>query len=741
MKKLWIVLFLCALLTLTTLANEFGYYDTDLDGKVDLKDALAQLNTLLNGDADFSLLHIIQTIKAATASEAVDATVIGVDTAERTVTFSTTHADGVTVPFSALGIETADAAALDSTTAILSLQKPVTSSSAVYAARMGARLSVPAGTNDRPLSIKALNTESANGSHAEDDFHTASVEVNYRETLDFTKEDHHRYRLAFYPRVKKVKDDLYLMVYHVNELGAHVYYVTSEDGIHWNDPELIYNNREAYAIVPTYTDGPLKGKSDDKFVAVNPDACVLNNGEILYVYAIRPAAGYHDYPDLSGLFLIRGTVGADNTITWSAAEQITYGQVWEPFIWQREDGQVEIYWSNPAPYMSRYGYDYNVRSVGVSMIASNDNGHTWSPNKEEGKAGGYLYNRVYNEYIGDSYGKNADGGPLHATALPYFGGQMPAVTRLYDGRSLLAAEVRQLNQTFDFSFAVSKAGGEWETLDLTENGPENAHRSIFDAAGPYLATFPSGEVYLTYHWSGKQYYKMGDPKGTGFTEERYIAVPGAGGMWGSSELVGSHEVITAGQLKTKVVSTDAETSEDAVTYEYGIELVHSYLNHRTNAQKFAILTDGYTNDWANNTDALFVGSESQAQLSVQTAHDKDNVYFLLSRFDEVLTSGDNVILHVGDCVVTVLLDGSYTVGSVSGKGAAKLHGSIDDNTDTDEGVLIELAIPKTALGLATADSFRFAPVLTNADGSDAITDTLTQITLDTTDRWPVVVLD
>ena len=492
-KRLFSLL-LCILLLLPAAAAPYGYYDRDLNGEISITDALLALHDLLQAkNEDATLLHVLQILRAYVHSTATTATVTAVDTENKAVTFSTPYADGITLSAEALGLD-AVTDDLDSDTAILTLASPIAADAELYAAKMHERLPVAEDANDRPLSIKVLNTKSENGSHAEDDFRTASVEVNFRETVDLRKSNHGRYRLSFYPRVKKVKDDLYVLSFHVNTLGAHCYLATSADSLNWNKPQIMFRNDTDDKII-TYTNGPLAGTTD-RLVGVNPDMCVLDNGEILYVYAVRPNHGYHDYPDYSGIYMTRGTVNADNTISWSTHTQITKGQVWEPFIWQRADGQVENYWSTAAPYMTRYGYDYNVRSAGVSMIVSRDDGHTWSPTMEEGVAGGYIYHRVYNEYIGDSYGQNKEGGRLHEK-LPYFAGQMPAVTALYDGRSLLGAEVRQLNQSFDFSFAVSKAGGEWDALGLTEDGPANAHKSVFDAAGPYLATFPSGEVYLT----------------------------------------------------------------------------------------------------------------------------------------------------------------------------------------------------------------------------------------------------
>ena len=76
----------------------------------------------------------------------------------------------------------------------------------------------------------------------------------------------------------------------------------------------------------------------------------------------------------SSFFMKRGTVSTDNTIIWGEEVQITAGQVWEPFIYQREDGQVEVYWSCAIAYIDIYGMDSEKRSTCTSMIVSNDNG-------------------------------------------------------------------------------------------------------------------------------------------------------------------------------------------------------------------------------------------------------------------------------------------------------------------------------------------------------------------------------
>ncbi len=757
MKKILCSLLFCLILVFSISAanEEFGYYDANLDGCVEMDDVFTYLKSILNNKGDdVPLLRVIRTLKAYVASTAVNATVVGVDTDACTVTFSITDAENVTFPYAPLGItDVPDVDAFIGMPATLAVEHPIDEDSDIYAALIGAHIGGQSSTGSQPASIKVLNTKSESGSHVNDDFNAASVETSYRETVDLTKDYHHRFRLAFYPRVKKVKDDLYVMAYHIYELGKHIYFTTSEDSLTWNAPEILYNNDADYGKVPEYTDGPLAGKTDDKFVAVNPDICVLDNGELLLVFALRPSAGYRDYPDLSGVMLMHGTVNADNSVTWSEPEQITVGQIWEPFIWQREDGQVEIYWSNPAPYMNKYGYDVNVRSAGVSMIVSNDNGRTWTPSIEAAKSNDYLFSRVYNEFLGYTRGEGADGNALSSSPIPYFGGQMPAVTRLYNGRSLLGVEVRTLNNRYMFSSAVSKENGDWDSLGLTEDGPDNdSTRQLFVGAGPYLATFPSGEVYLTMHSDRGLLYEIGAPDGSAFTDKKIAVLPKATGMWGANELVGSHEVISAGQLKKAIITENADGTT-TTSYEYGIEIAHTYLNHRINAQKTAINVDSNNSDWENNTDAIFVGSESQAQLSVQVAHDDNNVYFLLSRIDSVLNAGDDASVCIaagntayyrvdisltGDYTVTFCNGGNETVVS-TGNAAYKLHGMVNNSTSDDIGVLFELAIAKADIGLGNASSFKMLPSLVNVDDGDAITDTL--CIADDIACWPVVVLD
>ncbi len=615
---------------------------------------------------------------------------------------------------------------------------------------------VPENPETKLVTIDKLVQKSTNGDHKDDDIATASLEINYRESvvLDSATTGQTRYDNAWYPRIKQVKDDLYIMFWMYGQFGRHLYVAYSNDGKEWTNPEVFWGATNDKKFTHTY--GPLEGK-EDQYLAVNADACVLKNGDILCVYAIRPNSGYAyaDYAEMNGVYMCRGKVTADNKVVWSEGEkvypsqvvqeeiQLTKGQVWEPFIFQRDDGRVEVYWSCAIAYIDIYGMDSDKRSTCTSMIYSDDNGYTWSP--EIVKENHYVGMRVFQEYVGDKvpYGTNVDGSPMYTEAVPYFGGQMPSAVQLYNGKTLLAIEVQDLNKDFHISLARSGDSGNWKHLELTESKAEDAIIDPFthDGASPYLARFESGEVVLTFGYSNRLTARMMNADGTEIDTKEFHMTPDAKGSWGATEIINSH----------KIAAVNPNASD-----KRSIHLTYSYLNHRTNAPKVAVNVDGYTNEWENNTDAYFVGSETQAQITVRTAHDNDNVYFLVSRPDMYITDGDTVTISIAKSAtsyyrITVGLDGVITVeylenGSVKntlsgGKAVVKVLGTANNNDDKDEGVVTEISLPKTLVGLDGATSFKICPSLSNQDGVGSTNDTLTGVSVFTTNRWPSVVLD
>lgn len=606
-----------------------------------------------------------------------------------------------------------------------------------------AHLSMTAiGAEKNVLSIKDLNTEYEKNSHVSDDFSTSSVELNYREIVELNSANttYTRYDNAFYPRIKKLREDLYILFFMGGQTGPHLYWTLSKDGVTWDNPEVLYNANDADKNF-VHTDGPLAGNKD-RMWGCNADAIILDNGDILCVYYVRPGAAYDEnyapYWDMNGIFIVRGKLDENDKVVWGEHAKIYTGTGWEPYIHQLADGTLQVFWSSNAEYHSLYGFDTVRRSTYIMMIESTDGGYTWSPVVEEGDKNNFVALRVFKESIGVKIPDVKD--KTYTDPVQYWTGQMPTVTTLYNGKSLMAVESKQADLTFDISLAISEEGGKWCALGFEEEGPDTMIHTICDGAGPYLSTFPSGEVYLTYHRGRDLYFRILSPDGTAWSKEA-SALPGTGGMWGSNLIVGSHEVISAFQVK--------------YGDKYGVQLGHSYLNHRTNAKKMTPAIDGVALEWSNNTDALFVGSKSQAQITEQVAHDENNVYFLINRLDEYLRSGDEVIINigVGDMQyyrVTVRLDGSLSILYIDkgtetkingGTAAVKTYGTIDNNDDIDEGAVIEISIPKSLVKLTNATSFKASPSLVNQDGAGAICDSLEKIPAFVTTTWPEVVLD
>lgn len=771
MKKLLICALLlsvlCASLMLGTSAldkYDHGYYDYDSNGTVDLADALDALSDIINApESDISLVRIKNLLQGAVSSVKISATVLSVDYESGMATISTDYCDSAKIPLSMLGInESVDASEYAGVPAVLSVHAPASrfftnyanDGKGIYLVRVNENFD---GTPINPISklytISELNRDATNGSHNNDNYKSASLETNFRETAILTSEatGYARYDNAWYPRIKKVNDNLYLMLYMYGQYGQHLYYVTSADGVNWNAPEVLWNSADFPAF--TYADGELEGTSD-RYHAANPDACVLDDGTILCVYAVRAVKGYRYYPTHSGLFMKRGTPTSDGKIEWSDEFKIYTGQVWEPSIIKLSNGEVHVYFTQVAPDIVEHGYDESHRSTETGLIISKDGFNTWAPNVQAGDTNFYRAITVFREYVGDKL--DAYSGKYR----PHFNGQMPVVTELSNGKLFLATEIKQLNNRFKVSYVISDYIGAWKELEPDVESKTFTKLTTTGCSSPYVDRFTSGEIYLTYnYWHNGQDYligRIGKPDGSSFNDYFYNA-GNCEGIWGACDVMDSHKAAT---IMQDVVSSTTKTESDGsvtTTYTYGINLYYHYLNHRINAQKKVVILDGFINDWESNSDALFVGSETQAQATVQVAHDKNNVYFLVTRLDKYLTSKDTVTMHIADGTanyysVTFGVKGNYTVTYTNGGStttvasgtspAVKRFGTVDINTNTDQGVFVEFAVQKSELGLVGDKSFKAVIELVNKDASSTVTtDTLTNVDMTSTANWIDVVLD
>lgn len=583
--------------------------------------------------------------------------------------------------------------------------------------------------------ITALNATSEDGS-ADDD--NAYIEADHTTRAVRTIADHDRYQLVCYPRMVKVRDDLYLLTFHRGQLGNHLYYTTSTDGVNWGDPAVLYNSGAAVNRF-TYTEGALDG-TDDLYLAVNADLCLTSDGQLLCVYSRRPSKGYTLYNSYSSIELIRGTVSGD-TISWSKPTTIYRGANWEPEIIERADGRIEVFWSQAAPYIDLYGFTRQKRSSGVGMIYSTDGGYTFTPGLEEMAANHYAGIRVLEDYVGDmnllplddtrsesELAKNETQIALGSQPADYtpgtvhfYSGQMPGVVELVGGRMMVVAESEPIAKNgMNLVAAFSDADGEWTPLGIDEEGPSTLMDELFKAAAPTLCRFPSGEVLLSYNLSGKACTRLLHKDGQNIasaTETRPLADTNYSGFWSGTSILDAHTAMVAMTYNDPADTVNTTKNRMLLT-----AMVR--LNHTLNAARKNVIADGIPQEWTDVTDALFVGSASETQATYRFAYDDTTLYVLIERTDEGIGENDSTFCSI--------FAGTESI-SLSFKGEECLHlplGAVANTRAAEGGRVFEFALDRAALGLE-GDSIRVCPGLSE----DGVLDMIDGISAGDTSSW------
>ena len=240
--------------------------------------------------------------------------------------------------------------------------------------------------------------------------------------------------------------------------------------------------------------------------------------------------------------------------------------------------------------------------------------------------------------------------------------------------------------------------------------------------------FPSGETLVSYGLSSHLNMRLGDAEARTFGEP-FVALPGRG-SWGCMELNGSHEVIAA--------MRNSEKSGDIT-----IALARFELNHRITATRRTVNIDGDNAEWAATDDALFVGEKSQAQATLRCSCNDRNVYFLVEVLDEAISRDDyvNILLspaNEGDKLTsaarrikvshsglksTDVYAGGWRETDMGVTVQAAYDGTISDNSDTDNGYLVEVAVPRSQLDLASGEILVNLVLFDSQGGEDAISPT------------------
>ncbi len=528
----------------------------------------------------------------------------------------------------------------------------------------------------------------------------SSLELDYRNAAELFP-----YQLAtqqaFYPRIKRLADGSYIMFYSGGRTGPYIYTVRSTDLKTWTSPICLAR--------PEKTD-----EAGVSRYCANGDAVELKNGDILFCCNFRPSDGrkYENDMDSNGLMIRRSK---DGGVTWSEPEIIYKGMCWEPALIELDNGDVVVIFTHPAPYINMFGYHKEYRSTGSAILRSRDGGITFEPKVFSAP---YEAQRVMQVYTGELDGQKK------------MNDQMPIPLRLNNGTVVVATETKLINMSFRISLGYFYDNFT-RSLEMFEEGPEDRLSGINAGYGPYLCQFPSGETLLTYSTIDYRLgFRLGNEEGKSFGAARYYMDSLTDSVtWPSTCLIDSHTAIAVGEKSFYEYAEKDGEKEKTIKYRT-LCLAPLQLNHRIEARYMTPAVDGSSYDWKDSTDALFVGSESRAQISVRAAYNEETLYFFIDCLDEDVRSEDSITLQIAanetereyiKCVLYPL--NAAELYLVSGgkeerinaniRTASVMFGTLNESAK-DEGYTVELSISREAMP-KIKESFRFLAILNNAD--------------------------
>ena len=513
------------------------------------------------------------------------------------------------------------------------------------------------------------------------DTDTHLKENRYRLEPDFrTMVDLGEAELGFqklhYPRIKVLKDGSYILFYQSSRIGYHCYCAFSKDGLHWERGPRVF---EGHPIVNSGGEKDSRGYS-------TVDAVVLDNGDILAFVSYRAVKGYTRFPQDDGLSMKRSTDGGR---TWSEEKEIYKSITWEPYAMQLPSGEVQVYFTDSD-------HDWEPASSGVTMLRSLDRGETWT-----------THCQVIRQYR--ATGRRKDGQP---GTRKVWTDQMPSAVLLGDGKTILAA-VESQDSLNHFHITFVKDDTNWATTLTGEmEGPASRLDNWRSGGGPYLSHFPSGETALSFQ--GKYFnVSLGLSTFNSLKQARFIQPFGyRRGLWGSTQILDPHTLFAVAP------SLDHKMDKSVIS------LCKMRLNHRVDAPYSHVRVDVNTIEWADNTDALFLGSESQAQCSFRFAHDELMLYMLVECLDSELLYRDKIVFKFSNGTDDKDIFSSFV--EVTQKGVAvdrDLEGKVYEEPGV--GYLAEIAIPLSVLPRAPDRLFFYAEIRKSGlvDGFSALKET------------------
>ena len=513
-------------------------------------------------------------------------------------------------------------------------------------------------------SFDELNKDVTADSHGST-YRFSSLEMNARQYRTLDSSDT-KVSNAMYPRVKQMNDGTYFVVYQQGKYGSTIYFATTKDLVNYSAPKAVLSMESIK-------------NGTDKLKYMTADACIAKNGDIIIVSSYRAEKAYSKNLDEDGIVIVRSSDGGK---TWTKPQNVYIGLNWEPNIICLPSGELQIFFTHSAPMIHYYGMFDDRRSNGAGLLRSTDDGKTWSPLVTGAP---YEAQRAMQQYVGIYHGQK------------FMTDQMPVACVLNNGTTAVACESYTKENDYKISIGVSEDNFARD-LAIDETGPAKRANNMFAGAGPYLDQFESGETLLTYNTSNKFYVRLGSSTALGFGDNMQV-FDDMKGYWGSNLVDGTHSAVLA---FPNVVSKDDKLTSSLCIGRF-------FLNHDVRPTEGKITVDGNNEEWTCG-DAHFVGSDTQAQMSVRYAFDNGDLLILAERLDSFLTSGDcigfilpsegssyynirfdlegvNNVMHMENASRGKRIDAEDIEVAIS------VVGTVDDITDEDTGAVWEIRIP------------------------------------------------
>lgn len=552
---------------------------------------------------------------------------------------------------------------------------------------------------------------------------------NFRKRRQFTcmeSNDGLLTRLS-YPRVKKISNGDLLMVFQEGQISESVYLTRSRDnGATWERAEAIRSLH--------YSE-----KLDDMICYATGELLELQNGTLLFACSVRGRMGYRQNIGDGIEVLISNDFGH----TWSEPVMAYQGANWEPHMIQLPSGEIQMYFTQQAPYFAQ-GLK---NSVDIGLLRSYDDGKTWSgklPSEE------WRVQSLSRLIQNDSDGKAFSDG-------------MPVAVVLNEGKGIVYA-CESLQTEEKVSVVYSSMERNWVYPDYTPEsvgpGADRRWNAIGDIRGyaPYLIQMPSGETVLSFNTQnsidGSFMVGLGDDEARNFGKFSTPFTQVYGAYWGAVAAKNAHTVMA-------VVMAATEQTGDAKSILYA----EGQLNHTIKALKQRILVDGTAQGWLDDS-VFFVGSISQAQATIRVAYDDENLYLLIERLDENIVfekpqecDAVDVLINLGDKTKETVdadvwkinlnvkglyqclrgnAEGKFVCDSLSGiQTMIRVYAGATDAVEN--GYTTEISIPWCSLGGIPKDKkIGISSVLYNTDGDGLVIDPMTG---DKPTDWYTVILD